>query len=523
MGRVLGLWALVAALWCWVPGSGAHASTNWIQLEAKRTLPEAIERARVWANREADVGVLLLPSGWYGVALGPAPAGVAAARLQVLRDAGRVPSDAYLAEATAYLGQVWPPGAGEAPPQTAAEAEAAREIQRALAWFGHYRGPIDGDIGPASRRAKSAWQVARGTAATGELAPAEAESLLAGWRAERDAAGMAEIAVADAGVILEAPMAWVRFDRIAPPLVLYAPADTRGLTLAVLSLADGPGADARLAAALGTLGVVLPTGWRAEGGEWLALGGGTEGRRAVARIRLTDGTIRGFALGGPEAMAGDLARVARAMQASMVLMGRQVLPEAVVPVDPALAAALAADGAAADPLRIGAGIAVGSGVLTLARTVLGCGRIELGDGHRMRVLAAEGGSDLALLVPVAGEGRIELPRIAAAPPAPGAVLRVAGFGHAGPDAPPLTVETAIGTLAADGRWIGTATMLPTDGGAGVFDASGALVAMLDGDGRLLPAAQIAAWVARMTGPIAPGNVAGAGAARPRPLRVLCLP
>ncbi|NBR91760.1 MAG: peptidoglycan-binding protein, partial [Rhodobacteraceae bacterium] len=87
MGRVLGLWALVAALWCWAPGAGALASTNWIQLEAKRTLPEAVERARVWANREADVGVLLLPSGWYGVALGPAPAGVAAARLQVLRDA----------------------------------------------------------------------------------------------------------------------------------------------------------------------------------------------------------------------------------------------------------------------------------------------------------------------------------------------------------------------------------------------------------------------------------------------------
>ena len=518
MGRVLGLWALVAALWCWVPGSGAHASTNWIQLEAKRSLPEAIERARVWANREADVGVLLLPSGWYGVALGPAPAGVAAARLQVLRDAGRVPSDAYLAEASAYLGQVWPPGAGEAPPQTAAEAQAAREIQRALAWFGHYRGPIDGDIGPGSRRAKAAWQAAQGTAATGELAPAEAESLLAAWRAERDAAGMAEIAVADAGVILEAPMAWVRFDRIAPPLVLYAPADTRGLTLAVLSLADGPEADGRLGAALGLLGVVLPTGWRADAAEWVALGGGTDGRRVVARLRLADGTIRGFALGGPEAMAGDLARVARAMQASMVVMGRQVLPEAVVPVDPALRDALGVDGATADPLRVGAGVAVGDGVLTLARTVLGCGRIELGDGRAMRVRAAEGEADLALIVPVAAEGPIALPPLAGAG-ASASVLRVAGFGHAGRDAPPLMVATAIAAVAPDGRWIPVATMLPTDGGAGVFDASGALAAMVDGEGRLITAAEIAAWVLRMTGPAA----ATTGAAPPDTLRVLCLP
>ncbi len=517
MGRVLGLWALVAALWCWAPGSGAFASTNWIQLEAKRTLPEAVERARVWANREADVGVLLLPSGWYGVALGPAPAGVAAARLQVLRDAGRVPADAYLAEASAYLGQVWPPGAGEAPPQTAAEAQAAREIQRALAWFGHYRGPIDGDIGPASRRAKAAWQTAQGLPATGELETAEAERLLAAWRAERDAAGMAEITVADAGVILEAPMAWVGFDRIAPPLVLYAPADARGLTLAVLSLADGPGADARLGAALGQLGVVLPTGWRAEAAEWVALGGGSDGRRVVARLMLREGTIRGFALGGPEAMAGDLARVARAMQASMTVMGRQVLPEAVVPVDSALRAALGADGTAADPLRIGAGVVAGSGVLTLARNVLGCGRIELGDGREMRVRAAEGGADLALLVPAAaGEGAIALPRLAA-PPAADAILRVAGFGHAGRDAPPLGIETAIAAVAPDGRWIPAATMLPTDGGAGVSDAAGALVAMVDGEGRLIPAAEIGAWVQRMAGP------ATAAAGRPETLRVLCLP
>jgi hypothetical protein len=523
MGRVLGLWALVAALWCWVPGSGAHASTNWIQLEAKRTLPEAIERARVWANREADVGVLLLPSGWYGVALGPAPAGVAAARLQVLRDAGRVPSDAYLAEASAYLGQVWPPGAGEAPPQTAAEAEAARDIQRALAWFGHYRGPIDGAIGPASRRAKAAWQAAQGLAETGELGPEEVERLVDVWRAEREAAGMAELAVADAGIVLDVPMAWVAFDRIAPPLVLYGPADSRGLALAVLSLADGPEADARLAAALGTLGVLLPTGWRAEAADWLALAGGTDGRRAVARVMLIDGTIRGFVLGGPETMADDLARVAGAMQSSLAVMGSQVLSDAVVPVEPALGAALAADAALADPLRIGAGLAVGSGVLTLARTVLGCGRIEVGDGRQMRVLAAEGGPDLALLVPVAGEGRIQLPRLGSATLPVDAVLRVAGFVHSGRAAPPLTVETAVAASGPDGRWITSTTMLPTDGGAGVFDGAGALVAMVDGEGHLLPAAQIAAWVARMTGPAAPGSAAPAGEAQAQPLRVLCLP
>ena len=130
-----------------------------------------------------------------------------------------------------------------------------------------------------------------------------------------------------------------------------------------------------------------------------------------------------------------------------------------MPVDPALRAALGADGAAADPLRIGAGVAVGSGVLTLARNVLGCGRIELDDGREMRVRAAEGGADLALLVPAAaGEGAIALPRLAA-PPAADAVLRVAGFGHAGRDAPALGIETAIAAVAPDGRWIPAATML----------------------------------------------------------------
>ncbi|MFZ9950134.1 MAG: hypothetical protein ACO3FX_11135, partial [Gemmobacter sp.] len=92
-----------------------------------------------------------------------------------------------------------------------------------------------------------------------------------------------------------------------------------------------------------------------------------------------------------------------------------------------------------------------------------------------------------------------------------------GFGHAGRDAPALGIETAIAAVAPDGRWIPAATMLPTDGGAGVSDAAGALVAMVDGEGRLIPAAEIGAWVQRMAGP------ATAAAGRPETLRVLCLP
>lgn len=54
-----------------------------------------------------------------------------------------------------------------------------RQVQSGLQAAGHYTGPIDGSIGPASRRAIAAWQRAEGAPATGFLTAAQARRLTA--------------------------------------------------------------------------------------------------------------------------------------------------------------------------------------------------------------------------------------------------------------------------------------------------------------------------------------------------------
>lgn len=50
-------------------------------------------------------------------------------------------------------------------------------VQRALARRGYYHGPIDGDIGPGSRRAIANYQRARGLHVTGSITPSLLRSL----------------------------------------------------------------------------------------------------------------------------------------------------------------------------------------------------------------------------------------------------------------------------------------------------------------------------------------------------------
>lgn len=68
--------------------------------------------------------------------------------------------------------------------------QGAADLQRALQWTGHYRGPLDGTAGQATRRAIRAFQRGMGAPETGQLTPRERDLLLA-----RAGATRAEVAL----------------------------------------------------------------------------------------------------------------------------------------------------------------------------------------------------------------------------------------------------------------------------------------------------------------------------------------
>lgn len=131
--RRVAVMVLAAAL----PGA-AWAEDVVIRLEAKRSPEAAASAAAGYAERFEDVVTLDLPGGWTGIAIGPLARDEAVARLEALRAARAVPSDAFVSAppASAVLVPV-AQGAAAAPvadedaeaPGPAAEAEAQPEPQ----------------------------------------------------------------------------------------------------------------------------------------------------------------------------------------------------------------------------------------------------------------------------------------------------------------------------------------------------------------------------------------------------------
>ncbi len=112
---VFGFWMMAVMLWA---GGTAAQAQSWVQVEAQPTLAEAEERARAYAAAFPDVQGYRLGSRWYGIALGPYSAEVAAQRLADLRRENLIPRDSYVSDGTNFREQFWPVGTPDAPPVT---------------------------------------------------------------------------------------------------------------------------------------------------------------------------------------------------------------------------------------------------------------------------------------------------------------------------------------------------------------------------------------------------------------------
>lgn len=534
------------------------APGNYVQIEAHRDAATALARAAEWGAGLPGVAVFAMPTGWQAIALGPyGSEAEARAALVQLRAAGRIPGDSYLATAADYRGRV---GGGptapmpaapdpvaapsetvsdtppETPSETLAEARAAEraldrptraDIQRALAWFGHYGGAIDAAFGPGTRRAIAAWQTEQGAAPTGVLRGAERAELLVAWRAERDRLGLRTVTEDAAGIRAELPLGLVARAGARPPFIRYEGPD--GLTVLLLSQ---PGDRLTLRAfydIFQTLEAMPADGPREIAGDSFAIEGRDADRAAIARARLADGHVKGWLAAWPRGLDAPMRRAIPALRDSFAALDGAVLPRADAP---APGAAMLGGVALRQPVRTASGafVTADGAVLTLAETVTGCGRLTVDHGTAASLAARQGA--LALLRPETPLAPMAVAVPGAVPPE-GAELRLAGFpfgGRLGAASVNSAVLRAVEAPGAPGRMLVEIRHEPGEAGAPLLTPDGDLAGLLarpDGPRALppglahaVPAGRIAAFLAG-AGVSRPASTdGGAGAAAPIDARVL---
>jgi len=505
--------ALGAILWM---SSALAQDLGWVQIEARPSEAQAVERAQSYAARLPNVNGFALPSGWYAIALGPYDRFTAEQELRRLRATGSVPGDSFISDGRGFGRRIFGDGLTvlpeqvAAPPQplqpseeTLADSRAAErflsredraEIQEALQWEGFYASTIDAAFGPGTRRAIGDWQLSRGYEPTGVLSTAQRRELIDGWREVLTSLGMRRIFDAEAGIEIDLPMALVAFARYDAPFAHYDATGGSEVRVLLISQSGDERTLAGLYDIMQTLEIVPLDGPRERNPRSFTITGTNAEIVSTTYAELTGGAIKGFTLVWP---AGDERRRLRALDA----MRASFTPTAAVLPDlPVAGAAQGRELLAGlrirqpDRMRSGFYVSQDGKVVTSAEAVAACGRVTLDDTIEARVTATDPVLGVALLTPAQALVPIRIARLQSGTPRLQSDVAVAGFPYGDALAQPaltfgrladlrgLRGEEAVRRLALDAE--------EGDTGGPVFDATGAVLGMLlprDGDAmRQLP-------------------------------------
>jgi peptidoglycan hydrolase-like protein with peptidoglycan-binding domain len=182
--------------------------------------------------------------------------------------------------------------AGPAHSQGSGEAEILT-IQDALAWTGHYDGPIDGRVRPATRGAIVSFQRSEGFASTGNLTEAEADVLFARGTAKRTAAGYRPYTDDATGISIGIPMALApEIERSEQGTRFRSPDGNVEIELVRIAAGDLNGFRRALRAGHPGLKATYSAGGRG----WYVLTGYIGPRQFYSRARLDRGGLVAFAV-----------------------------------------------------------------------------------------------------------------------------------------------------------------------------------------------------------------------------------
>ncbi|MBF9035676.1 peptidoglycan-binding protein [Rhodobacterales bacterium HKCCE2091] len=506
-----------------VTGALAQAR-HYVQIEAHPDLATAEQRVRAYARLIDNVSGFRLSSGWYAVAIGPLDPTTANQQLLALSAQGLVPRDAYVENRDIYEQRFFPAGGDIAPvetpaieaqpldgaagdtetaevapiapppppeetPQEARQSEAQldlaqrQELQIALEWFGFYNSGIDGAFGPGTRAAMQAWQADRGHEATGILTTRQRTELLDGYRGELAALGMQFVTDARAGIELEMPMAMVEFDRYEFPFAHYTPINDSGVRVLLISQEGSARTLAGLYEIMQTLEIVPLEGERSRDANGFVLTGQSPTLRSHTVARLQDGAIKGFTLIWPPERDAQMARVLPMMLESMTFLPGTLDPgavsEAVEDVD------LVSGLEVRRPEITRSGFyadAAGTVVTTTEVTGAQCTRLLIDGVYEADVAFRDDALGLAVLTPRQPLAPVAHADFATGPARPRSQVAVAGFPYDGAlGAASLSFGELSDVTGLDGdsrlRRL-SVEFEPSEAGAAVLDATGAVIGMI---------------------------------------------
>lgn len=488
----------------WVSTAVAQ-ELGWVQIEARPTEAQAVERAQDYATRLANVNGFALPSGWYAIALGPYDRFTAEQELRRLRLEGAVPSDSFISDGRGFGRRIYGDGVVVMPEQVAAppvqtlvpaeesltaSRDAERfltpderaEIQEALLWEGFYASTIDGSFGPGTRQAISDWQFARGFEPTGVLSTEQRRELLDGYREVLTSIGMTRVADEAAGIEIELPMSLVAFSHYEAPFSHYDPMDGSGVRVLLISQSGDEGTLAGLYDIMQTLEIIPLDGPRERTPTSFTITGASADIVSTTYAELVNGAIKGFALVWP---AGDDKRRNRALEA----MRASFTPTAAVLPD--LPLADAEQGAdllsglrirTPERMRSGFFVSADGKVVTSSEAVASCERVTLGDNVDAQVTASDDGLGVALLSPAQSLVPIGFARLQSGTPRLKSDVAVAGFPYGDALSQPTLTYGQLSDLrglAGEERVSRLALSAePGDTGGPVFDATGSVLGLL---------------------------------------------
>ncbi len=506
----------------------------WLQVEAQPDAETAEERARAYAALFPNV-VGYRIGKWYAIALGPMTRDQAGQQLLSLRGENLIPRDSYITDGAAFGAQFWPKGSVEVAPEVTVtpeeiapevavvESEALAEVtpepqetlaqarkvekslasdekkalQVALAWFGFYPGAIDGDYGPGTRNSFAAWQTANGYEATGVLRSKERQSLLAAEADEKALYGFDQVTESESGIEVTLPMGLVAFQGYEPPFVQFAPRQSGGPRLILISEPGDRASLAGLYELLQTMETIPATGERALDQDSFVITASSSSVMTYAWAKADKGQVKGFILTWTPQNAESMSRIVEIMRSSFRSFGEKVLDPGLVPLDEAARQGLLTGLTPRKPAfsRSGFYVSAEGAILTLGTDMQSCTEITIDGAVDVSLVAIDSATGSALLKPAKTLAPASFAQFATSSTPRGAEIVVAGYAYGGKlPAPVLTfgrLDELTGLAGEAGINRLSAPVLDGDDGGPVLTAGGAVIGLLTGPGtdpaKTLPA------------------------------------
>lgn len=287
---------------------------SYIRLQSLETREEADAALKKWRKDFPEAGLWQIPSGWFGVALGPLPEETAAAWLTVFKQSEMMPGDAFISDAAEMGAEVTPGKPVDLPePGQPQEMPPLDEVQKALRWAGYYDGEIDGKTGPNTRAAINREITEQRLSADPGTAMRKLFERREAWR---DSVGLTALEDEHTGLSVIAPMDKLQFDRTERALSIYGPKDGSGAALILFSQQGGQQELLDLSGLVTALGWVPQPERKIEKGH-VVLEGQNKDHHGLAEGWVRDGRAEGFVLIWPQSDEKNRQRIAAEIRDSI--------------------------------------------------------------------------------------------------------------------------------------------------------------------------------------------------------------